>query len=327
MRVLFDAFWWIDGPPANRTVQRGIIDRWIQEHPEDEIILAVPHRHLAAATLDAPPGVRLVATRLWPHALSNAVELPLIGSRLHSDLMFVHNYSPFFGLSDVFIHDLLFEEHREWFTKLELLYFGPMPLMAKRARTVFTSTQTEAARIERLHPDLKPVKVMRIDAMGRRLSGVKASKPPPVSVERPFVLSVGRLNARKNLEVTIRGVLASKASEQGLLLLVVGTSEYSGRGPDVPSLVTKYGKTGAVQLLGRVTDQELRWLYDHAAVFVCMSHDEGCGLPVIEAQSTGVSVIASDIPVFHETLGNSAAFVAPDDFRGLAAAIDRLALW
>ncbi|QHC67090.1 glycosyltransferase [Rathayibacter sp. VKM Ac-2759] len=325
MRVLFDAFWWIDGPPANRTVLRGIVQQWMVDHPRDQIVLAVRRKHVRAARREAPDSAELVVTDLWPHALSNAVELPLIARRVRAELMFAHNYTPLFGPAEVFVHDLLFEDHPEWFTRLELFYFWPMSRLARRARRVHTSTRTEAARMERLHPALVPVQIMRIDAMGRRLSGVDPVRPPSVREGDPFILSVGRLNARKNLEVTIQGVLQSRASRHGTKLLVVGTSEYSGRSPDIPSLSSRYGKKGSVHQLGRVSDGELRWLYENATVFVCMSHDEGCGLPVIEALSMGVEVIASDIAVFHETLGGSATYVAADDAPGLAAAIDRVA--
>jgi len=65
----------------------------------------------------------------------------------------------------------------------------------------------------------------------------------------------------------------------------------------------------------------LKWLYTHCALFVCLSLDEGFGLPVVEAATLGCRVLASDIPVFRETIGCHATFVDALDVDGISRAI------
>ena len=55
-----------------------------------------------------------------------------------------------------------------------------------------------------------------------------------------------------------------------------------------------------------------------------MSQYEGFGLPVIEAQSQGLPVICSALPVLREVAGAAALFVSPDDIVGMAAAMLKL---
>ncbi len=80
----------------------------------------------------------------------------------------------------------------------------------------------------------------------------------------------------------------------------------------------------ALHQLGRVRERELWALYGGAAVFAFPSRHEGFGLPVIEAMSQGVPVVASDIPAIREVAGGAARLVPPGDVKGWTDALDEL---
>lgn len=61
--------------------------------------------------------------------------------------------------------------------------------------------------------------------------------------------------------------------------------------------------------------------YSAADVFVYPSLVEGFGLPPVEAEYCGVPVVASDIPIFRETLSGIVRLVPPLDHEALAGAI------
>lgn len=75
-----------------------------------------------------------------------------------------------------------------------------------------------------------------------------------------------------------------------------------------------------VTLTGHVSDDDLAAIYSGARALVFPSDDEGFGLPTIEALACGTPVVASDLPVLREVLGDRATFVALDDLEGLLAA-------
>jgi glycosyltransferase involved in cell wall biosynthesis len=75
-----------------------------------------------------------------------------------------------------------------------------------------------------------------------------------------------------------------------------------------------------VTLTGHVSDDELAAIYSGARALVFPSDDEGFGLPTVEALACGTPVVASDLPVLHEVLGDRATFVDRDDIGGLLAA-------
>lgn len=75
-----------------------------------------------------------------------------------------------------------------------------------------------------------------------------------------------------------------------------------------------------VTLTGRVSDDALAAIYSGARALVFPSDDEGFGLPPVEALACGTPVVASDIPVLREVLGERATFVDRGDLEGLLAA-------
>ena len=75
-----------------------------------------------------------------------------------------------------------------------------------------------------------------------------------------------------------------------------------------------------VTLTGRVSDDDLAAIYSGAHALVFPSDDEGFGLPTVEALACGTPVVASDIPVLREVLGDRATFVDGADLEGLLAA-------
>jgi glycosyltransferase involved in cell wall biosynthesis len=75
-----------------------------------------------------------------------------------------------------------------------------------------------------------------------------------------------------------------------------------------------------VTLTGHVPDDHLAAIYSGARALVFPSDDEGFGLPTIEALACGTPVVATDIPVLREVLGERATFVEAGDLEGLLAA-------
>ncbi len=66
-------------------------------------------------------------------------------------------------------------------------------------------------------------------------------------------------------------------------------------------------------LHGYQPGERVRQLLADADLFICTSHDEGLGLPLLEAQYGGLPIIAPDAAIFHEVLAGSGIFVDPAD--------------
>lgn len=305
MKVLVDAYWWSDGPPSLRHAVRGIVGAWRQTFPQDELILLMRARQVATAS-DLPSGVSIVRTRVWPQAISAALVAPLVAKRWGADAILVHNFAPVFGKRrHVYIHDVMFMSNPEWFTLAERIYFRPMVWLAARARTAFTSTETEARRIRHY------ARSARVTAVGHGLSPeiMKSDvtlEPVPGLNPCTFLLAVGRLNIRKNLLGAIEGAHMSGVLTADTPLVIVGSRD--GRWESLPAWVDAAIEDGRVVFTGYVSDGQLRWLMRNCRANVYLSRDEGFGLPPIEAVALGARTLVSNLPIFHETLGNDAEY-------------------
>ncbi|HHT9147190.1 MAG TPA: glycosyltransferase family 4 protein, partial [Candidatus Wunengus sp. YC61] len=73
------------------------------------------------------------------------------------------------------------------------------------------------------------------------------------------------------------------------------------------------GLENSVIFTGYVPDEDLPGIYNLAEIFVYPSKYEGFGLPLLEAMSCGVPVIASNISSIPEVIGNAGILVRSDE--------------
>ena len=137
-------------------------------------------------------------------------------------------------------------------------------------------------------------------------------------VPEDFVLAVGALHRRKGLDVLLRAL----AELPDVAAVVAGPD--AGEGPALARLAADTGVADRVHFPGAVTDGELAWLYQSAAVLAFPSRAEGFGLPVLEAMDNGLPVVASDLPVLREVARDAARYVPPNDASALATALREL---
>lgn len=148
----------------------------------------------------------------------------------------------------------------------------------------------------------------------------------PIDPERPYLLAIGDLRAKKNLE---RLADAWRLSGLPHRLVVVGAGG-AVRDPATPQGRLAAGlRARGVELPGYLSDADLDRLLRGAAALVHPSLFEGFGLVVLEAMVRGVPVACSDVPSLRETAGGAAVLFDPRDVediaRGLHDVVDRVA--
>jgi glycosyltransferase involved in cell wall biosynthesis len=135
----------------------------------------------------------------------------------------------------------------------------------------------------------------------------------------PFVLSVGGLQARKNLPALLAALSLARHTIPHLTLAIVGRPMWNYT--TLPEAVERLGLASAVRFTGHVRDADLPALYNAAAALCMPSLYEGFGLPILEAMACGTPVVCSTAPALVEVAGNAALCVAPHDHAALAEAI------
>lgn len=136
-----------------------------------------------------------------------------------------------------------------------------------------------------------------------------------LGLDRPYILSVGTLEPRKNLARLVEAyrLLRTRGRFDGDLVLAGAP----GWGPPVP-------EAPGVRRLGRVDDADLPALYGGAEAFAYVSLYEGFGIPILEAMSCGAPVVTSAGGACEETAGGAALLVDPTSLEGIADGLDRV---
>lgn len=284
------------------------------------------HRSLPAhlppgVTAVGPPAPARLLYRVW--ARSEWPPVTLLTGR--SDVFHATNFvlPPAGGAAGVVtIHDLSFLHRRETVTPASRAYRELVPLGIRRARLVLTPSAAVAAEVA----DAYGVTDDRLAVTHLGVSQEWFDTAPPdgdlrerLGLPERYFLFVGNLEPRKNLPLLLtayRDLLAIDPDAPGLVL--VGPEGWGPRlelGGIPPSKVV---------LTGYLGEPEVRAAVAGATALVYPTAYEGFGLPPLEALACGTPVIASDLPVIREVVGDDPALstlVPPGDADALTAAL------
>lgn len=140
---------------------------------------------------------------------------------------------------------------------------------------------------------------------------------------RPFILSLGTLEPRKNYPTLIRAFAQARAAANlPHALVIVGKRGWVYE--PTFAVVEDLGLQTHVLFPGFVPDTDLPALYSAADLFALPSFYEGFGLPALEAMACGTPVVVSDVSSLPEVVGDAGLYVQPRDADALAEAMVRL---
>lgn len=257
---------------------------------------------------------KVLADVPW-HSVTEQLVMPRIFQKAKLDLLHIPYFNVpifYFGRMVVTIHDLTIlhldtgrASSLPWVLyKLRRLGYGfILRIGLLRAQKIIAVSETTKADI---------VKNLGIDANKIMVTYEGVNIKPTNEkrlIKEEYFLYVGNAYPHKNLEILLRAV-----GESGKKLVLVGKDDYFYRRLPRPESVIFFGAASDVQLAN---------LYQNAKALVFPSLMEGFGLPAIEALSLGCPVICSDIPIFHEILGDNAIFFNPHDSKDLAMKLRR----
>ena len=286
------------------------------------VLLAVGGTAIPAGILHQP------ASSLLPTNLGWAIGgLPLAARRARFDVFHALAYTaPLWGVRPLVltIHDVSYARRPEW---------SPHPGRLGALRQWFYRASARAA--DRVITDSSFSKAEIIAAYGygdERIDvvplGVGAGFRPDAAVPRePFVLHVGDLHVRRNLDMLLDVVIALRREEpllSALRLVLIGGD--LGVLDGLRRRAIEAGVPDALHYAGRPTDTELVDWYRRAGVLAYPSRYEGFGLPVLEAMACGTPVVASNVASMPEVTGDGALLRSPDEPREWFEALRNLLL-
>jgi len=309
----------VDANPAARAVQTGteIFAREVSRRLPDQ----APELHFVFYTSRPGEDVGIDFTVLPGRRMWSQLRLPRELWRHRPQLFFAPSHVvPFLtpGLALTVVHDLAFERYPAAYSLGAREYLKSTTRWAeRRCPRLITVSRATADDLVRLHgvprQRLTVVPLGGGEPPGCSMSAEAAHRRLlELQIDRPFVLHVGRVEARKNQVTTLRAV-----ERLPDLVLVCA-------GPVTDARMAGQLQSPRCRLLGLVSDADLEALYSTAEALVFPSLYEGFGLPILEAMRRGVPVVTAAVSSLPEVGGDAAVYVDdPRDAEALSGAIDR----
>ncbi len=175
--------------------------------------------------------------------------------------------------------------------------------------------------IEIYHPN--PEKIFILPFIPSPLAEL-AEKPQnfPLADGQKFLFYPAQLWLHKNHANLLRAV-KKLLPELDIHCIFTGTTNKSGNSL-YNKLIYELDLNNNVHHLGYVSDNETRWLYEHARCMIMPSFFGPTNIPPLEAMSAGCPVAVSDIYAMRERYGDASLYFNPHSSTDIAAVIKRL---
>jgi glycosyltransferase involved in cell wall biosynthesis len=208
-------------------------------------------------------------------------------------------------------------------------WIARLGLLGSAHQILTISQQTADDAMERLN--IPEERLTVIDSgVSDRFSSLVTSREQADSILRSslpkvrpgFLLYVGGVDYRKNLEGTIRAYAELPAPTRDTHQLVIACNLAQHLRFSLRIFARRLDiEPRNLVLTGFVADRDLAALYRGCELFVFPSLYEGAGLPILEAMTCGAPVAASGVSAMPELLGDTQATFDPTDPADIARCI------
>jgi len=143
-------------------------------------------------------------------------------------------------------------------------------------------------------------------------------------INRPFILSVGRIERKKNITALVEafGILKERKRDLKHSLVLAGDAGFGF--DEVKYMMHEYNIESSIKMPGWIEEEDLPYIYNSADAFIFPSKYEGFGIPLVEAMASGLPSAAANAASIPEVAGNAALLFDPGDVYAIADSIERL---
>ena len=311
MNILVDGRIWSLYSAGVGTFFTSAILEWAHQSADDIFYIIVPkgidHRYELS---EIPSNIKLLDyTGRFPAFLPNIVILQLIVPRLCRKLRIDLYYSPVPHLplmipsrvkTLVTVHDVVNIEMAHtmsWTNRLATAFsFGRS---VRRASYLWTNTEYTRSKVEEYFPKRRSGSIIVGDAVDRNVfyprimtDDIVRKLKKGYGITGKFILFVGSLEPRKNLEFLLR-IIGDLYSEHRIQLVVVGAKRWKESNLSAVIEDSGFPRESTV-FCGYVSNEELATLYSMADCYVSASLMEGFGMPQLEALMCGCPVVTAN---------------------------------
>jgi len=251
-----------------------------------------------------------------------------------SDVVFAPNFIPPPTNASrliLVVHDLAFDVMPETAPHQDARWRRRFERSLVRAAAVIVPSEAVRSDLARFHGT--PTERVHVIHHGTDAEAFSPASPPEVEDVRrrfgipgPYIVFLGGLEPRKNLETLVRAFGMLDDARCGLVLSGGTVPWAKGYAERIDRAIAELppGVAARVVRTGYVPDQDRRALLSGAEVLAYPSLSEGFGFPILEGFAANVPVLTSNRSAMPETAGNAALLVDPEDPSSIAEGLGQL---
>jgi glycosyltransferase involved in cell wall biosynthesis len=328
MRIAIDAHSLGAQAGGNETYFRQLLRGLAQDPSQNRYNIFYTHSAALGQVQDDP---RFSFTSIPSNPMVRiCVSIPWRLKKSKPDVFHCQYIQPPFGSTKtvVSIHDLAHEHFPEFFHPLEALRLQKLVhWTARRASHILTLSEFSAADIAgRFGIPREKITVTPLAASAdfhpREKHLCQEHLARTFRIDSPFILYVGRIQARKNLLRLVEAYARLRKQGVNAKLVIVGKRDWQSE--RLLAKVNELGLGASVIFPGYVSAEDLPLFYNAAELFVFPSIFEGFGLPVVESMASGVPTITSFGSALEEVAGDGALLVDPLDTISIEDALRKI---
>ena len=260
--------------------------------------------------------VKFIYAKSKPFSISQNWEIPLILRKNNITIFHAINFDiPLFMflcpkckiIST--IHDLIPLTHKHLHKRsiLKNIYFSFMfkacAILSNKIIAVSFYTKNEI--IKYLN-----VKSQKIEVVHNSYIGKETTKKEKLEFNKPIkLLFIGSNFEHKNIMAVVMAVKILKEKNIDVMFEIAGMeTEYTNI---IRKYVDENNLKEKIEILGKVSQEQVEKLYTTSDIFVFPSLIEGFGIPVLEAMNYGLPVVSSNKTVMPEVIGDAGILIEP----------------
>ncbi len=297
MRIGIDLTWMGDRPAGMGTMAREVVDELQRREGLDVVLFEGQMGHLALRR-----AIKRAQLDLYWQV---GGWLPLLMPR---------------GVKTIqTVHDMMAFDHPEWFPQSGLSRWWSLNVRVRRAirraTIVHSVSEWTAERILAHLPDVSD----KIVVVHEGVEGADVGRAElPANVKKPFVLMVGTIEPRKNINAGVKAIGHVNRVIPSVQLVIAGKVGWMA---DAPLGAMKAPNVVHLEYVYR----DVLWgLIRNAEALLMPSFEEGFGRPLVEAMSVGTPVIACYGSAMEEVVGKAGTLCRPHETKKIAKAILKL---
>jgi glycosyltransferase involved in cell wall biosynthesis len=191
--------------------------------------------------------------------------------------------------------------------------------IVSRSAAIIALARQEFEDIRAVHLSV-PIHIIPNGACVEEMSSVELSEPSRRSGNSPYILFLGRIHAKKGLDILVPAFEQIARSSPHVSLVIAGTVD-AAYARQFEGLLSENSARDRIRLTGNVSGADKARLLAGASIFVLTSHSEGLPVAVLEALSAGLPVVITPGCNLPEVAAAHAGIEVAPEVQSTAAAL------